>query len=199
MKIIGITGGIGSGKSTVTQLLRKKGYHVVDADLIAREIVAPGSEVLGKLVEQFGPAIRLPDGSLNRQKLAELAFANPTQKEILDHLTHKAILDEISVRTNKIRDELNPSKVFIDAALLIETGLFKFVDEVWLVTAPAEQRVQRVIARDHMNANEVKRRMGLQMTDDQKAKYAFRTIDNSGTKKDLYESIEKILREYETV
>jgi len=199
MKTIGITGGIGSGKSTVTQFLKERGYHIVDADLISREIVEPGSVVLGKLVEHFGPTVRLPDGSLDRQKLAELAFADPGQKEILDRITHGAILDEITSRIHKISKDLNPSLVFVDAALLIETGLYKSMDEVWLVIAPEAQRLERVIARDRMDVNEVKRRIALQMTDSQKATHAFRMIDNSGTKKDLYGAIEKILREYETV
>jgi len=199
MKIIGITGGIGSGKSTVTEFLKGKGYHVVDADMIARKIVEPGTEVLSKLVSHFGDAILLTDGSLNRPKLAELAFVNPAQKEILDIITHGAILDTITTQIEKVRTELNPTLIFVDAALLVETGLYKKMDEVWLVTAHEALRIQRVVARDRLDAEKVKQRIRAQMTDEQKARHSFRIINNSGTIEELYDNLEKILRDYETV
>lgn len=199
MKTIGITGGIGSGKSTVTEFLKQKGYPVIDADLIAREVVAPGGKVLADLVSHFGDVILQSDGSLDRQKMAELAFADPMQKEILDRLTHGAILETIKNRIHTLQTQQNPSLIFVDAALLIETGLYSTMDEVWLVTAHETLRVQRVVARDKLDAERVKQRIRMQMTDRQKALYSFRIINNSGTKEELYEMIEKILREYETV
>jgi len=199
MKIIGITGGIGSGKSTVTEFLKGKGYHVVDADSIARKIVEPGTEVLGELVAYFGDAILRSDGSLNRQKLAELVFVDPNQKEVLDRITHGAILDTISIQIETVRTKLNPALVFVDAALLVETGLYKKMDEVWLVTALESLRIQRVVMRDHIDAERVKQRIRAQMTDEQKARHSFRIINNSGTKEELYDNLEKILRDYEIV
>ncbi len=199
MKIIGLTGGIGSGKTTVTEFLKDKGHHVVDADVIARKIVEPGTKVLGELVSHFGKVILRPDGTLNRQKLAELSFVNPTQKAALDQITHGAILDNISKEIETIKTKHNPTIVFVDAALLVETGLYLKMDEVWLVTADEEMRIQRVADRDHIEAERVKLRIQTQMSDEQKARHSFRIINNSGTKKELYETLEKILRDYETV
>jgi dephospho-CoA kinase len=199
MKIIGITGGIGSGKTTVTEFLKGKGYQVVDADMIARKIVEPGTEVLGQLVSHFGGSILHNDGSLNRKRLAELAFVNPAKKDELDWITHGAILENITQEINNIRIQLNPKLVFVDAALLIETGLYKKMDEVWLVTAHEALRIQRVVARDRLDAERVKQRIRAQMSDEQKARHSFRIINNAGTKEELYNALEKILREYETV
>jgi dephospho-CoA kinase len=199
MKTIGITGGIGSGKSTVTEFLKEKGYPVVDADLIARKVVEPGTRVLAELVSHFGQGILQTDGTLDRNKLAEVAFSTPSNKEMLDRLTHGAILATISKQIEKLQDELNPALIFVDAALLIETGLYRIMDEVWLVTAQESLRIQRVVTRDRIDSEKVKKRIRLQMTDEQKARHAFRLINNPGTKEELYEIIEKILRDYETI
>lgn len=199
MRIIGITGGIGSGKSTVTQFLREKGYHIVDADLIAREIVAPGTAVLEELVAHFGSDILLSDGSLNRKKLAELAFATPAETKELDRITHSAIIKSVQAQIEQSEKELNPQILFVDAALLIETGLYKKVDEVWLIVAHEALRIKRVAKRDATDANRIKQRIRMQMTDEQKTRHAYRVIDNSGTKQELYDLLEKILRNYETV
>lgn len=199
MKIIGITGGIGSGKTTVTDFLKEKGFQVVDADLIARKIVEPGTTILGELVSYFGDIILKPDGSLDRKKLAELAFADSIQKGALDKITHGAILENISSQIKEIQKQLNPALVFVDAALLIETGLHQKMDEVWLITAHEKLRIQRVASRDHLDAERVKQLIQAQMSDEQKASHSFRIINNSGTKTELYDTLEKILRDYETV
>jgi len=199
MKTIGITGGIGSGKSTVTGYLKEKGYPVVDADLIARKIVEQGSSVLAEMVKHFGQQILQLDGTLDRKKMAEIAFSDPTQKRILDKITHGAILDHIAKQIEILRVSQNPSLIFVDAALLIETGLYQMMDEVWLITAHEAIRIQRVAKRDNMDVEQVKQRIRMQMTDEQKASHSLRIIDNSGTKEELFETIEKILRDYETV
>lgn len=198
MKTIGITGGIGSGKSTVTEFLKGKNYPVIDADMIAREIVEPGSEVLAQLVSHFGGSILNPDGTLNRKALADLAFANPSQKLMLDKITHGAILDMVSKRISALKNSMKASLLFVDAALLIESGLNRQMDEVWLVTAHEALRIKRVVARDRLDAERVKKRIRMQMSDEQKSRLAYRIIDNSGTKEELYQALEKILREYET-
>lgn len=199
MKIIGITGGIGSGKTTVTEFLKAKGYQVVDADMVSREIVEPGTTVLGELVSHFGASILQSDGTLNRKRLAELAFVNSSEKDELDRITHDAILQNITQKIDKLQMDQNPKLVFVDAALLIETGLYKKMDEVWLITADEALRVQRVEARDRLDAKGVRQRIRAQMSDEQKARHAFRIINNSGTKEELYNTMEKILRNYETV
>lgn len=199
MKIIGITGGIGSGKTTVTEFLKRKGYQVVDADMVARKIVEPGTAVLGELVTHFGDSILQRDGSLNRTRLAELAFANSSEKNELDRITHGAILENIMQQIEKLQMQQNLNLVFVDAALLIETGLYKKMDEVWLVTANETLRAKRIEARDRSDAKAVRQRIRAQLSDEQKARHAFRIIDNSGTKEALYNTMEEILRNYETV
>lgn len=199
MKTIGITGGIGSGKSTVTEFLKSKNYPVIDADIIAREIVEPGTEVLAKLVSHFGVSILNPDGTLNRKALADLAFENSSEKSTLDKITHGAILDTVSKRISAIKSTRKETLLFVDAALLIETGLHKQMDEIWLVTAHEALRIQRVVARDRMDAERVKKRIRMQMSDDQKSRFAYRIINNSGSREELYQELEEILREYETV
>jgi dephospho-CoA kinase len=199
MKIIGITGGIGSGKTTVTEFLKAKGYHVVDADMVAREIVEPGTAVLGELVSHFGESILQKDGSLNRKRLAELAFANSSEKNELDRITHGAILENITQQIEQLKMKQHTDLVFVDAALMIETGLYKKMDEVWLVTANETLRVKRVEARDRIDEAIVRQRIRSQLSDEQKARHAFRIINNSGTKEELYNIMEQILRNYETV
>ena len=199
MKTIGITGGIGSGKSTVTEFLRRKGYWVVDADVIAREIVEPGHPVLQKLVQQFGNTILNPDGTLNRKNLANLAFSGEDEKNALDRITHDAILSAIQEELHQIRINQHPNLVFVDAALMIETGLYKAMDEIWLIVADEKVRVERVLARDNIGVEQVTQRMKLQLSDQEKSKYARRMIDNSTTLNELYRVIERTLKEYEAV
>jgi dephospho-CoA kinase len=199
MKIIGITGGIGSGKSTVTGFLQDRGYPVVDADLIARKIVEPGSTTLVRLEARFGKGILKENGELDRKKLADLAFSSAANKVDLDKITHGAIFDEIHRQIETLRVQRNPRLVFVDAALMIETGLYKKMDEVWLVTAKETLRVKRVATRDQLDDAQVKQRIRMQMSDQQKAPHALHLIDNSGTKDELYQKLEKIMRDYETV
>jgi dephospho-CoA kinase len=199
MKIIGITGGIGSGKSTVTGFLQDRGHPVVDADLIARKIVETGSTTLARLVARFGKGILKENGELDRKKLADIAFSSPENKAELDKITHGAIFEEIDRQIETLRVQRNPVLVFVDAALMIETGLYKKMDEVWLVTAKESLRVRRVAARDQLDEAQVKQRIRMQMNDEQKARHAVRIIENSGTKDELYEKLEKMMRDYETV
>ncbi len=199
MKTIGITGGIGSGKSTVTEFLRRKGFWVVDADLIAREIVEPEHPALQKLVQRFGNEILSADGTLNRKRLAELAFSGPDEKDALDSITHGVIVSTIQEELHQIRINYHPDLIFVDAALMIETGLYKSMDEIWLIVADEKVRVERVIARDNIEAEQVTQRMKLQLSDQEKSKYASRMIDNSTTLNELYRVIERTLKEYEAV
>lgn len=193
MKIIGLTGGIGSGKSTVSNYLSQKGYPIIDADKIAREMVRPNSEILLKLIACFGNNILNQDGSLNRKSLAAIAFSSKDQKGKLDNIMLneivRNILNEIELY-NKEGKEL----IFIDAPLLFETGLDKKSHETWVVDATDEIRIDRVVKRDGSTREDVLARVEKQMSREEQQKRASFVLNNSTTPEDLYEQIDKLLK-----
>lgn len=208
MKVIGLTGGIGSGKSTVSNYLIQQGYHVLDADLIAREIVLPGSETLIQIVSEFGEEYLSQDGSLNRKKLAELIFRDETKKLRLNAIMHDKITEIILQRILQFKEESNILRskkipgleqkrnvIFIDAPLLFEVGLDRSVSEVWVVDTEEEVRIQRIKARDDLDQEEIKRRILAQMDREESLKRASHVLDNSGDRDKLYRQINSLLEQ----
>lgn len=191
MKIIGLTGGIGSGKSTVSDYLMKRGFPVLDADRIAREIVLPGSEMLIQLKSVFGEEIIQDDGGLNRKRLGEIVFSDAEKKKLLDQLMHTRILVLIHERILEHRGE---KVVFIDAPLLFETGLDKSVGEVWVIDVEDEIRIRRIMERDGLEREDILKRFNSQMTRDEKNKRADVILNNSGDVEALYQQIERLLQ-----
>lgn len=192
MKLIGLTGGIGTGKSTVSDYLIQKGYRVLDADKVAKEIVSPNSEILIQLKDTFGKEILYEDGTLNRKKLADIIFSNPEKKAILDKLMHKKIIEVLLKKTTSFSGE---KVVFIDAPLLYESNLDLYLDKVWVVDADDEIRIQRVIQRDQLTREEIIKRIQNQMSRKEKLRRADCIINNSTNKVDLYKQIDKLLNE----
>ncbi|MEG0292445.1 MAG: dephospho-CoA kinase [Anaerovoracaceae bacterium] len=190
---IGITGGIGSGKSTVSDYLIAKGYKVIDADKIAREIVMPGKPALKKLVEVFGESILDDEGELRRKYLAKIVFEEKSNKQALDEVMQKEILDKILDEFEKNEDKL----IFLDAPLLFEGSLNKYVDFTWVITIDEIERINRVVKRDGIAAKEVKARINNQMPEEEKTKLADEVIYNSSTKEELYLKIDEVLSKYE--
>ncbi|MEG0918307.1 MAG: dephospho-CoA kinase [Anaerovoracaceae bacterium] len=187
---VGITGGIGSGKSTVSDYLRSKGLIIIDADQISRDIVKKDSPVLMKLVETFGSDIIDQEGNLRRKYLAEIVFSNKEKKEFLDGIMMKEI-------TNIIEEKFKMAAgltVFLDAPLLFEAGLSNKVDVTILITASKEARLSRVALRDNVEKSHVEERMNNQMSDDEKIKLADYVIENNGSKEELYLEIDKALK-----
>ncbi|NLF46783.1 MAG: dephospho-CoA kinase [Clostridiales bacterium] len=195
MKKVGLTGGIGSGKSTVSAYMEKRGIPVIDADKIAREIVKKGSPVLKELSEAFGHDIIDVKGDLDRKKLASRAFSNAESKNILDRITQKRIYDIAYSRLKKLSLEGKEKMVLIDAPLLFESGLSRLVDEIWVVSADLKTRVERVAERDKISREQISRIEENQLDEEEKEKKADRVLDNSGTKEQLYEQIERLLKE----
>lgn len=198
MKTIGLTGGIGTGKSTVSRYLTTKGYKIIDADQIAREVVEPGRPALALLVGEFGPEILLEDGSLNRRELARLAFASPERKAILDRITHGAIFARIEELQAQYAAELEATAdavIFLDVPLLFETGFDRKADLVWVVDVPDEIRVKRVVLRDGLTEEEIWARIKNQMSREEKIARADVVLDNSGTPEELYAQINLALTE----
>ncbi len=196
MRVIGITGGIASGKSTVTNILREYGYVVIDADVIAREIVAVGEPALEEITEYFGPEVLHGDGTLNRKHLGNIVFSDSNKLNRLNEITHKRINERIMNRIEKYHLERNHSVVFLDAALLIEMNMRKLVDEIWLVSVDEKTQCNRLMDRDKISLDAAKKRISSQMTLGEKKKFADVIIDNSGTHLALEEQIKEELRRF---
>lgn len=197
MKIIGLTGGIGAGKSTVSALLREKGLRVIDADRIAHEITEPGSPALKEIEETFGGEMILPDGSLDRKSLAAAVFSDEEQKALLESITTAQVIQIIREELEKLAAAGIEKRVFVDAPLLFETGADALTDTVWLVDADPELRIQRTMERDHASREEILRRIAGQMPDEEKRARAHEIIDNSKGKDALYRRVEGLLKEYD--
>lgn len=175
--VLGVTGNIATGKSTVLGMLADLGAHPIDADLVYRELVEPGSPLLERLVERFGGEILNKDGSLDRSALGAIVFSDPHALRRLDRLTHPAVIDEIDRRVAAIPDGV----VVIDAVKLIESGHADHCDEVWVVIAGTDVQMTRLRSRTILNEVEARRRIDAQTPVGPKLARADRVIDNSGT------------------
>lgn len=193
MEIIGLTGGIGTGKSTVSNFLREHNFAIVDADKISREVVEPGKPLLKELEEAFGSEIINEDGSLNRKGLAAIVFNDVEQRKLMDSIMHKEILAEMRRKMEEYQQAGTHQGIIIDAPLLFEIGLEKWCGQVWLVTADMDIRIQRVCARDNAKPEEVEARIRNQMSDDEKIRLSDVILDNSGTLEDLHNQLKKLL------
>ena len=196
MKVIGLTGGIGAGKSTVTNYLRKQGYLVIDADAIAHQITEKGSPALKKITLCFGAEVLYEDGSLNRKKLAAFVFSDEEKKRQLEQLTTVEVVYIIKTQLEDLRKKGKQDIVFVDAPLLFETGADKLTDMVWLVDADMEARISRVMDRDGTSREAVVSRVQNQMDSSEKKKLSAEIIDNSKGKEELYQQIEYLLMRY---
>ncbi len=180
MRVYGLTGGIGTGKTTVSALLAEKGAVIVDADAIAREIVAPGSEGLASIVQAFGEGVLDTTGRLNRDALAKLVFSDEAKRKQLEGLTHPRIVKAMAERI-AAAGAANAQVVILDVPLLYETGnLIGAVEKVIVVYAPADLQVERVISRNDFSPEHVRARMDAQMDIEEKKRRADYLIDNSG-------------------
>ena len=192
MKVIGLTGGIGSGKSTITSYLLGKGLPVIDADKLSRDIVAPGSEGLEKIALHFGSAYLMPDGQLDRAKMGAAVFSDSAKLGLLNSLLHPILRLEIQKKINQYRVMQYPL-IFLDAAILIEAGMQDLVDEIWLIYATPENQIQRIMQRDHFNRQQALDRIKSQMPIEEKKQYADRIIDNNGTREKTIEQVAVLL------
>lgn len=188
--MIGLTGGIASGKSTVTARLRVLGAYVADADIISREVMKSES-VLSNIRSAFGDGVFLADGSLNRSELARVVFASPERVALLDSITHPAISKHLLELVFEAEESGKYPLIFVDAALLIESGFYKFCDKIWLVTSNTGMRVRRIVLRDGIDHKAALKRISSQMPDEQKLPYASLVIENNGTIDDLIASVDK--------
>lgn len=191
MKMIGLTGGIGSGKSTASAYLAQKGCVIIDADKISRKLTEKGSPYLKILRETFGEAFFSEDGELDRKKLGNYVFAKPEQKEKLEKIITDAVIKITLDRMEELKKQAFKGIAILDAPLLFECGMQKYTDENWLVTAEPEVVMERVKARDGLNDADIKSRIANQMPLAEKKALADRIIDNSKDLPHLYRQLDR--------
>ena len=191
MKLIGLTGGIGSGKSTVAQLLVEQGWALVDADQIARDIVEPGQPALSELADAFGEDILNADGSLNRGLLASRAFASREKTDVLNSITHPRIHEETQARFEAARAAGEAFLVY-DMPLLVDNGLNKGMDVTIVVDVEIEERVRRLVEFRGLDEEDARRRIAAQIPDDVRLAAADYVIDNNGPLEALDAQVERV-------
>ena len=194
MLLVGLTGGIGSGKSTVSAMLAERGAEIIDADRIAREVVMPGTSAWCKIREHFGPEVLFADGTIDRQTLASIVFGDKTKLALLNEITHPAIFQRIADRLEDARDR--DVIVVLDAALLIETGLAQRVDVLVVTHSPKEIQVERLSAQGMAPAH-AKARMAAQLASEEQMASADIVINNSGSLEDLWRQVDEVWKELE--
>jgi dephospho-CoA kinase len=180
MRLIGLTGGIGSGKSTVARLLAARGAALVDADLLAREVVAPGTPGLAEIVAEFGPGVLRADGSLDRPALGAVVFADEARRQRLNEITHPRV-GALSAERIAAALQGDAPLVVVDIPLLFEGSRQSQFEGVMLVWVPPEVQLQRLVERDGMAEAEARRRIATQLPIDDKRALATWVVDNSGT------------------
>ncbi len=191
-KRIGLTGGMGAGKSTVSAYLRALGAHVLDADVAARKAVEPGGEGLRLLVARYGRGILEPDGSLNRRALANIIFTSDSERLAVNAILHPMVRSILLQEEREIRKDEPDAAMFWDVPLLIESGMHTDMDEVWLVTAEEAARVGRIMRRDGCSEQDALARIRRQMPEEEKKGYAHRLLDNSGDEAALYDQVKAL-------
>ncbi len=187
MKIVGLTGGIGSGKSTVVRIFGDLGVHWVDADDVAREVVEPGTDALAAIAEHFGADILLPDGALDRAALRQRVFANPTERAWLEALLHPVIRHELirQLSAEGAEDGYTLPYALLVSPLLLETDQKELVDRVLVVDVPEQIQIERTMARDDNSREQVERIMAAQMARDERRSRADASIDNNRPLQDV--------------
>lgn len=183
MLIIGLTGNIGCGKSSLSKIFMDEGIDVVDADIVSRQIFED-KELLQTVFEKFGPSIKNNDGSLNRKALGNIVFNDDEKLIELNNITHPRIKEKIFNQIRNIEEQGKPI-VILDGALLVETGYLDDVDKLIVVTCDEEIQIERIKKRDNCTKLEALSRIKSQMSQVEKVKYADYTIDNSGTIEEL--------------
>lgn len=186
---VGLTGGIGSGKSVVSQVLADRGAIVIDSDVLAREAVVPGSSGLAEVVAEFGDSVLAPDGGLDRGALAAIVFADPARREALERIVHPYV----RTRSAQIAAAAPPGSVVVhDVPLLVENRLQDMYDVVVVVDAPTEAQVERLVRIRGMAEADARSRIAAQATREQRRAIADHVIDNCGTLDDLAAKVEDL-------
>ncbi|BCN93841.1 dephospho-CoA kinase [Thiomicrorhabdus immobilis] len=198
-KVIALTGGIGSGKTTVSDFLKKQHIPVIDTDIIARQVVEPNSVGLKKIVDCFGAGILNNDGSLNRSLLRDKVFNDPQAKTALESILHPLIQFETRQQIQRYKKQLQPL-IIVAIPLLIEiiqktSTRPGYIDEIWVVDCPTETQIERATQRDNSNRTLIKKIISQQASRQQRLAYADRVIENNGTVEQLLVQTQKLINQ----
>jgi dephospho-CoA kinase len=199
MLIAGLTGGVASGKTAVSQVLKEEGAYIIDADQIARELVLPHKPAWSELIRAFGQEILQEDGSIQRKKLADKVFADPKQRKLLNQILHPRIRKEMDRRAKEIGKRDPEAIVVIDAPLLIELGDHRELDKLIVVTSTQAQQIDRLKDRDGTNPEEALRIVSSQMPLKEKLKFADYVIRNEGSMEKTKERAREVYQELKKV
>ena len=192
-KIIGITGGIASGKSTVTNFLRQKGFEVIDADAVVHQLQNPGGRLYQMLVAHFGAKILLEDGELNRPLLASLIFSNPEEQEWSKSTQGEIIREELAALRNQLAQ--TEALFFMDIPLLFEQNYASWFDETWLVYVNRDVQLERLMKRDQISKEAAESRLNSQWPLERKISLASHSLDNNGNQEQLIAQVVQLLEE----
>ena len=192
-KIIGITGGIASGKSTVTEFLRQKGFQVVDADAVVHQLQKPGGRLFQVLVEHFGEKVLLENGELNRPLLASLIFSNPEEQEWSKRTQGEIIREELAALRNQFAQ--TEALFFMDIPLLFEQDYASWFDETWLVYVNRDVQLERLMKRDQISREAAESRLNSQWPLERKISLASHSLDNNGNQEQLIVQVVQLLEE----
>jgi dephospho-CoA kinase len=198
MKVIGVTGGIGSGKSTVARIVCDLGARVIDADAIARRIMKKGSRASNEIVECFGEGILNQRGGIDRKKLSSVVFRDKELVKKLNEITHKYVTDSVYRKLSRIKASGKAEYVVLEAPIPVENGFLDVVDEVWVVTADRDTRIERVVEKGNLGRDEVVDRINAQMDDEEYRKLADVVIENNGTPEELEKKVAKLFIQKKT-
>ncbi|HLR08377.1 MAG TPA: dephospho-CoA kinase [Bacillota bacterium] len=193
--VIGLTGGIASGKSTVSHMLKEYGIPVIDADQIARDVVEPGEKAYGAIVETFGHNVLNDDQTIDRKKLGAIVFANDNKRKQLNAIVHPAVREKM-IRKRDALKETDVPCVVLDIPLLYESDLTHFVDKTIVVAVHEDVQLDRLMKRDHYDKTEAKQRIAAQMPIKEKAALADAVLDNNGTRAATREQLKDVLKKW---
>ncbi len=190
--LVGLTGGMGSGKSLAATFFAEQGAHIIDADQLSRDIVRPGQPALKEIVDIFGEPILDPSGNLDREALAEIIFGDTEKKIALEAILHPKVIVKEQEKYLSISARDPSAIVIVDAALLIESGNYKNVDKVIVVQSSEEQQVQRILSRGSQSYEQAIARINNQMSFQEKSKFADYILDNQSQPEDLRQKVQEI-------
>jgi dephospho-CoA kinase len=194
MLIVGLTGGIASGKSLVAKVFQDLGAHVIDADKIVHELLEPGQQAWEEVVEYFGPGIVFPDKTIDRRKLGEIVFNHAEKRTWLNQCLHPKVFAAYSSRVKHLCERAPHAIIVLDAALLIETGYHKKMDRIVVVYATQEQQMERLTSRDRFSREQALVRIRSQMPLSEKRKQADYVIENTGTREETEHQAREIFQ-----
>ena len=193
--LAGLTGGMGSGKTTVGQMLNDLGAHIIDADTITRSLVEPGQPAFQEIVHLLGSGVLRDDGTLDRGKIADRVFNDTGKKAALEAILHPRVFAEEQRQYNEIRKSDPSALVVLDAALLIESGNYRKVDKVIVVACDEETQIQRILAKNKFTRADIERRLRQQMPLKEKIKFADYVLHNDSGYPELKEKIEALFHQ----